>query len=401
MTETHLDCTLSDADLFTPSFTQSDIKHGYNEDVFPISKLDDNGPIEFNIENATDKFVDLANTYLRMKVQIQKSNGHALEDDEVVIPVNYIFGSAFSQIDVTLGGSVISTSNNTYAYRAYLETLLNYGSDAKSSQMEMGLYKKETVIENLNPTQNAVIAERVEYFKNSRVVEVSGRIHSDVFHQGRLIPNGLSLKLTLHRNKSAFMLLTNVDNPAYKFLFKEAVLSIRKVQLTQHKFIEIQKSLESVPALLPINRVFVGMVDNDSFTGVYKKNPFNFKHYNLSKIACFVNGESLPGQPLKLNFDRDHFLEGYRSLFTTTGKINRDEGINIKRDEYKTGYTLFGFDISPSTCNGGHQEPIKRGTLRLELEFQQALANTITVLLYADFDNTIRIDKFRNVIKDY
>ena len=201
------------------------------------------------------------------------------------------------------------------------------------------------------------------------------------------------------------------------------------MQLTQHKFIELQKTMESIPALFPINRVsvrthsvaaglstliwdniyqgqlpnrvFVGMVDNDSFTGNYKKNPFNFKHYNINKIGCFANGESLPTQPLKLDFENDHYLDGYRSLFTSTGKLNRDEGIDVSRKEYKSGFSLFGFDISPSICNGGHQEPIKRGTLRLELVFQKALRNTVTVLLYADFDNTISIDKFRNVIKDY
>jgi hypothetical protein len=189
------------------------------------------------------------------------------------------------------------------------------------------------------------------------------------------------------------MLLTRVDNPAHKLVILETVLSIRKVQLTSHKFIEIQKSLESVPALFPINRIdvrthsvasgltsliwdnvyqgqlpnriFVGMVDNDSYSGVYSKNPFNFKHYNISKIGCFVNGQSLPTQPLRLNFEKNQYLDGYRSLFKATGKINRDEGIDIKRSDYKLGYTLFGFDISPSTCNGGHQEPVKRGILRL------------------------------------
>ena len=77
-----------------------------------------------------------------------------------------------------------------------------------------------------------------------------------------------------------------------------------------------------------------------------------------------------------------------RGLFTATGKLNRDEGIDIKREEYKEGYSLFGFDISPSICNGGHTEPIKRGTLKLELEFQNALPSTISVVVYADLDNT-------------
>lgn len=66
----HLECTLSDTDVFTPSFTQNDIQHGFYEDIYPISKLNDNGPLEFLIENATDKFVDIANTFVKLKIQI-------------------------------------------------------------------------------------------------------------------------------------------------------------------------------------------------------------------------------------------------------------------------------------------------------------------------------------------
>ena len=43
---------------------------------------------------------------------------------------------------------------------------------------------------------------------------------------------------------------------------------------------------------------------------------------------------------MKLNFEEGEYLEGYRSLFTTTGKINRDEGIEISRREYSNGYSL-------------------------------------------------------------
>lgn len=429
--ETHLDCTLSDTDLFTPSFVQSDIQHGYYEEAFPISKLNDNGPIEFILENASDKFIDLANSRLKVKLQIQKGNGNALEEDEVTVPINYIIGTLISQVDIKLGGTMISASNNTYAYRAYLETLLNYGSDAKKSQLQMGLYQKEpsSAIEIIDPTQNVVIADRLNLFKQSRIVEVCGKIHSDIFHQGRLIPNGVSLKVTLHRNKPEFTLLTATPNPEFKLTIVEAILVVRKVQLTAHKFMEIQKTMEKIPALFPINRVevrthsvaaglttlvwdnafqghlpnkvFIGMIDNDSFTGTYKKNPFNFKHYSLRKIGCYVNGESQPSQPIKLNFEKNLYLDGYHSLFTTTGKLYRDEGLDINRNDYKNGYSLFGFDLSPAVCSGGHQEPVKRGTLRLEFEFQKALPNTITIILYADFDSTLSIDKFRQVLKNY
>jgi len=67
----------------------------------------------------------------------------------------------------------------------------------------------------------------------------------------------------------------------------------------------------------------------------------------------WINGESLPGQPIKTDFPNDIYTEGFRSLFTASGKLNHDEGIAITREDYKSDYILFGFDVSPSICNGG------------------------------------------------
>ena len=120
---------------------------------------------------------------------------------------------------------------------------------------------------------------------------------------------------------------------------------------------------------------------------------FNFKHYNIRDISVFVNGESV-SPPIRLNFTSGDYLDGYRSLFSATGKINRDEDIALT-SEYSDGYSLFGFDLSPALCNGGHQEPARKGSLRISLEFAAALPNTVTVLLYSDFDNEICVNKVR------
>ena len=66
-TKDHIECAISDTDLFTPAFVQSDIESGTFEEVYPITKLEDNGPVEFVIKNSTDKFIDIVNTYIRMK----------------------------------------------------------------------------------------------------------------------------------------------------------------------------------------------------------------------------------------------------------------------------------------------------------------------------------------------
>ena len=146
----------------------------------------------------------------------------------------------------------------------------------------------------------------------------------------------------------------------------------------------IQQRLEKTPALYPINRVeikadsvaqglsslnwenailgqipkrvFVAMTENPAFTGSYIKNPFLFKHNHLTSIAAYGNGKNIPANPIVLNFQNGYFPDGYRSIFTTIGNINRDEGIGITRNEYKDGFSLFGFDLSPALCVGGHQE---------------------------------------------
>jgi len=104
---------------------------------------------------------------------------------------------------------------------------------------------------------------------------------------------------------------------------------------------------------------------------------------------------------MKFNFENGDYLDEYRCLLEITGKINRDEEFVINRKDYPEGYALFGFDLSASQCGGSHQEPQKNGSVRISLEFSITLANTVTVLAYAEFDNTIAVTKTRNILKDY
>jgi hypothetical protein len=44
---------------------------------------------------------------------------------------------------------------------------------------------------------------------------------------------------------------------------------------------------------------------------------------------------------------------------------------------------------------------IKQGNLRVEIHFAEVLAETINVVLYAEFDDVIEIDRNRQVLFDY
>ena len=92
----------------------------------------------------SDEYLDLARTQLFVKVKITKANGTALDADTQVGPVNLFVHSLFSQVDVFLKERLISASTNTYPYCAMIESLLDYGKEAKTSQLSMAMFYKDT-----------------------------------------------------------------------------------------------------------------------------------------------------------------------------------------------------------------------------------------------------------------
>ena len=91
----------------------------------------------------------------------------------------------------------------------------------------------------------------------------------------------------------------------------------------------------------------LGIVDNDAFNGTHAKNPFNFKHYRLTQLALQLDGQEQSGKPLQLNFATGKIARGYISLFRGTGKAFKDEDVDVSREDYEYGCTLFCLDFTP------------------------------------------------------
>ena len=433
------ECTKSELDLFTIPATQTSITKGQWIEYHPLSNITESGPIEFNVSGTGEEYLDLARTQLFVKAKTTKANGTALDPNTQVGPVNLFLHSLFSQVDVSLNERLISPSTNTYPYRAMIETLLNYGEDAKTSQLSMAMFYKDTPgkMDAVNPVAedkdaNMGLKARYEFTKQSDTVDMLGPIHSDIFFQDRLILNGVNLRIKLNRAKNSFCLLSSAAAPDFKVVITEAILYVRKVKVASSIILGHVAALKQTSAKYPIRRVdckvlsipggfstftpdnlFLGhipkrlvllLVDTEAFNGTYASNPFNVKHHNLTQVGVYVDGEQIPRKPLFLKFDEaggQNFIAGYQSLFLGTGKLSQDTGNQINRSDYGSGYTAFCFDLSPDHCSGDHFELIKQGNLRVELHFAQALANTINLIVYAEFQNVIEIDANRNVLYDY
>ena len=149
------------------------------------------------------------------------------------------------------------------------------------------------------------------------------------------------------------------------------------------------------------SRLVIGMVDNDAYNGSYEKNPFNFKNYNLTQIKVFLDGQSQVIRPIEPDYTHNQTITAYISMFSGSGKYQKDEGTDITRDDYANGYSLYSFDLSPDLGEDDHFNLAKEGSVRVDVKFGTALPNTINCIAYAEFENILEIDRNRNVIFDY
>ena len=151
-------------------------------------------------------------------------------------------------------------------------------------------------------------------------------------------------------------------------------------------------------------RIIIGFVNNKAFNGDRALNPFNFEQFNINFLCLYVDGVQVPSKPLQSNFeDSKLYIEAYHTLFSGTDVHFLNEGNQISRESYPNGYCLFAFDLTPdlSANDCTHWNWVKQGSVRLDVRFAEALANTVNCIVYAEYDNILEVDASRQAIVDF
>ena len=462
-------CDKSEIDLFSVPPTQQSLERGRWIDYAPLSSVENPYSAITYLIAGTDEYTDLSQTILTVRGEITKGDGTTLTGggQSNVAPVNNFLHSLFKQVDVYLNGKQVTPAMGTYAYRAYIETLLNYDVSAKKSQFTSALYYKDTATQmdeagslpstvdgasnkkvRVPGTGNQGFAKRSQFIQNGKQFVLSGPIFADIFMSDRLLLNMMDLKVVLNRSNPKFCLMDKTHetsptvNPQVKL--SEVILKIRKVKVDQAVSDGIERMLKQTPALYPICRVeckiltvpsglpttrqdnifsgiipktfVVGFVNVDAANGTYWTNPYNFAHFGVTSLSLTANGEEIPFKQLTLSYpekkngeinpavDKDDqldFDEAYNTLFSGTGKIYSNAGLDIDRDEYPGGFALYAFDLTPDMCKSSdYFNTVQRGSLSLALTFRKAINHALAMVCYGDFENVIRIDAERNAIYD-
>ena len=164
-----------------------------------------------------------------------------------------------------------------------------------------------------------------------------------------------------------------------------------------------------------------GLVESEAFNGAFKKNPYNFQHFDVSSIGITVNDEGfylfylfnslctyyggresatafanycgpeekMPFKPLQLSFGANpRYIEAFSTLFSGTGKMYYNTGNDISREEFPKGYAVYAFDLTPDMCGASpHFNVVQKGNLAIDIQFSRAPIVALSLVCYEEFEN--------------
>jgi hypothetical protein len=224
--------------------------------------------------------------------------------------------SLISDVSVSLNENLVSPPTSLYPYRAYIEILLSYGPATKGSQLRGVMWYKDTPgHQDKGTTDNKGFTSRKALTAQISSVQITGKLHLDLFCQEEYLLNHVDLKIKLRRSRYVFALMADADN--YKIKIKDLDLFVTDVQLRPAVRIGHVKALVKTSCRYPIRRVevkvdtnprgnmnyvqdnmFLGQlpkklvidcVDSDALNGTNTKIPFDYIHYKINFVALNVD----------------------------------------------------------------------------------------------------------------
>ena len=420
---------------FQPLQYESSIKDVSNQIYHPTSSTGSSGPFSFTIPADPDKWTDCESIRLHGKMRIRKKTGATianLADADKVAPVDNTFQSLWSNVRVRLNGTEITDpTGRWYSYKSYLENKCSYSSKVKEVILPAKGYLEDTpgkftTFDNTNKGWY----KRKQMFKESKWVYFCINLHSDITTLRKYLPPHIKIEIDFERNSDDFCLMgTEVEGTSYFIDLENLSLSLKRylpnddvrrfydahIKKGHKPRFSIDRSVIKtytvkagttnlshygiISGLQLPDQVVIGIVDEKSYNGSLKTNPYEFKHYNLQEASLLHNGKHEPPEMYKMNKDLGDTADIYEKFLENTGVKTDDREFAISKESYLDGSFLLVWDRTPDKCNRYHRHHMEGGTLDTNLNIKTAIDDTVTVIIYATYSTDLIIDEKNNVIK--
>ncbi|XP_046569523.1 uncharacterized protein LOC124277847 [Haliotis rubra] len=280
-------------------------------------------------------------------------------------------------------------------------------------------------VEDVNSTDsysgtNGGLLSRGSHTELSKSVDMCGPLYEDVMECDKFLINGVNMQIKLYPSKPEFNIISGVSNKKFKIILEDVYLRLCKIRPTAsiitghahilatenavYPYIKTDLRVASIPQgqlsftwdqifqnCCP-NKVVICLLSSKALNGDYEQNPFFFQLFDLTTVGLYVNGESLPAQPLKIT--DGHIVPAFQGLFDPRHPSSTP---NMTRDMFNKGYALFQFTLEPY-YGREFLDQIKRGNICLQIQFSKPLPETVSCLVYAEEPQLLKVDQARNIL---
>ena len=353
-------------------------------------------------------------------------NGTAVKGNFINLPTS----SFFSDVRLVIYDKPVEGTGNMYAYQSMIHDLLQYSNEYKKEVLAISGYFNE------DPTADDEIigSEKNKSYDKKRAMmhggeNFIGSINLGLFRQELKIPGFVKMKLVFTRAPNEFIIdnTTTDKPPKLKCEFTKMYIRTRLVDVVPSVFNAHIQSLKSQNFKYHINRectftktlatgtiqdtmvmsstsqvpklLVMTMVRSDAYAGHGAYDPFNFQHFGLKSAKLSINSAAYPSSDaFEPVWTKNGFMSEYHTLNSIGGQSNM---CGITPYAYTNGRFFMVWNLCPDKLLDGAAEIVRPGVLSLEISFSQGLQQSVHVLMYGVYDNTIEITHDKDVIRNW
>ena len=415
---------LPELDLWGSTPIQRSVISDICMDQRPMATLNWNSNIQFEFSLGEDEYMLFSETYLYLKVQpkFAKADKSAIQANEIktIIPANYLLHSMIESVKLSIGSTSTVYETQNYCYKAYMEALLGYSSEAKKSHLSSSYWIDDPVKRS---------SKLFDSENKAKTFELKGKLHLDFTHQNRAIVGGTKISLTVTLNKPRyFMEIPKGASASFELL--DAVLYVHRMQVAPKIVTAHHKALQNSNAKYPLTRtavhtqviptnsqflhldklltgqiprrIFFTLVQSKGFVGDFTTNPYKFGNHNLAYIACFKDGQMVPRNGYNMDYRAGYFVDAYIGFIQTLNQNGTDSYASIDMDTFEKERCIYGFNLTPDLSNGngfgGYVSEICHGNIRFDLRFTEPTTESLNALIFAEYDTVVEINIERQLI---
>ena len=221
-----------------------------------------NGPVlEFTVSGqSANEYLDLSKTYLSLEVEVKAKDGTTTLDwtagkGDKLTYANNLLHTLFGTVELIANQVHLSRPYSNYAYLAYLQNVLGYGTDAKSNQLSLEGFAADEA-GKFDDEAGSGFKARQKWLRNGKLC-LMGAIKTDLSLQKKLIPDGVSLTFRLVRSPDSFALIDLAPAESrleYVIEISNPRLYVKKKSLSDAAHLALIKSVRQRPFAIPVRR---------------------------------------------------------------------------------------------------------------------------------------------------